>query len=343
MQAINIEKLLEPLSEEAPCGENLEYDSALQTLESTAAVKPVQEFGDTFVPAEAPDWNQVQTLATEILLRTKDVRIAVTYFAHALVCTEGFPGCAKALLLIQGYVEHYWDSVHPQLDADDNFDPLSRINAINALSDSQTIVQSLRRSPLLSAQGIGVFSLRDMDIAAGKITLPKETEAPPTQAIIDGALMDCELSELQKNANAINSALLSIKKIRKCLTDLVGAESASQLNELSTELTQAQSLLDKELSRRGITDELEVGDTSTASARSAVSLGGEINSRVDVIRVLDKICDYYARNEPSSPVPLLLQRVKRLVSMDFMELIKNLASDGIPQVEKIMGVDEKKK
>ncbi|MCF6236921.1 MAG: hypothetical protein L3J70_11220 [Gammaproteobacteria bacterium] len=45
----------------------------------------------------------------------------------------------------------------------------------------------------------------------------------------------------------------------------------------------------------------------------------------------------------SSPVPLLLQRTKRLVSMDFMEIVKDLASDGVQQVEKVMGVDEKKK
>lgn len=53
--------------------------------------------------------------------------------------------------------------------------------------------------------------------------------------------------------------------------------------------------------------------------------------------MLDLICDYYARCEPSSPVPLLLKRAKRLVFMDFIEIIKDLAPDGLSQVELIRG------
>jgi len=351
MPAIDIEKLLEKISEAAPCGEDLEYDPASQALESAATPKPAQEFGDTVVPAEEPDWNKVKTLATEILLRTKDFHIATTYFARAVVHTEGFPGFAQALLLTRAYLEQYWDTVHPQLDPDDDLDPMRRMNAINALSDPQTIVHSLRCSPLVRAQGIGVFSLRDLDIAVGKITLPKEEEAtPPTQALIDGALMESDLGALQKNATAISDSLESIKQIRTLLIDRVGAERAPQLKELATALTHAQSVLAKELTRRGMNEEPQALSAAVASegatqmtAKSAkISVSGEVNSRSDVKQMLDKICDYYSRHEPSSPVPLLLQRAKRLISMDFMELVKDLASDGVPQAEKIMGVKEKK-
>ncbi len=350
MPSIDVEKLLEKISEEAPCGENLEYDPALQTLESVATFKPAQEFGDTVVPAEEPDWNKVQTLATEILLRTKDLRVVASYLTRAVVHTDGFLGCAQALLLIRGYLEQYWDTVHPQLDPDDDLDPISRINAINALSDSQTILRSLRHSPLIHTQGVGVFSLRDMDIAAGKIILSNDEESAPapTQTIIDGALMGSELSELQKNTTAINDSLDSIKQIRKLLIDLVDVESAPQLGALTTELTHAQTVLGKELSRRGIADAVPSKSGAEASSDDIVqagaggSLTGEVNSRTDVNQMLDKICDYYTRHEPSSPVPLLLQRAKRLASMGFMELINDLASDGVPQAKKIMGVDEKK-
>lgn len=353
MSSVDVEKLLEKISAVAPCGENLEYDPALQTLESAATAKPAQEYGGTVVPAEEPDWSKVQSLATEILSRTKDLHIVATYLAHALVHTEGFPGCAQALLLMRGYLEQYWDTVHPQLDPDDNLDPISRINAINALSDPQTIVHSLRRLPFVRAPGVGVFSLRDIDIAAGKITVPKdEVGTLPTQALIDGALKEVELEELQKSAAAINDSLTSLKQIRKLLMDLVGAQSAPELKALSTELTHAQSVLGQELSRRGVTDEVqgasgaEMDDddiVQTAQTGAKVSMVGEINSRADVNQMLDKICDYYMRHEPSNPIPLLLQRAKRLVSMDFMELVRDLASDGVPQVEKIMGVDTKKK
>ena len=55
------------------------------------------------------------------------------------------------------------------------------------------------------------------------------------------------------------------------------------------------------------------------------------------MRVLDKACDYFERHEPSSPVPLLLRRAKRLVSKDFMEILRDLAPDGVSQAENIGG------
>ena len=66
----------------------------------------------------------------------------------------------------------------------------------------------------------------------------------------------------------------------------------------------------------------------------------EINSREDVIRVLDKICQYYQRFEPSSPIPMLLQRSKRLVSADFMDIVRDLAPDALAQVENLRGKTE---
>jgi len=67
----------------------------------------------------------------------------------------------------------------------------------------------------------------------------------------------------------------------------------------------------------------------------------EVQSRDDVLAMLDKICSYYERNEPSSPVPLLMQRARRLVTMNFVDLIRDLADKGMPQIEAIAGKESK--
>ena len=67
---------------------------------------------------------------------------------------------------------------------------------------------------------------------------------------------------------------------------------------------------------------------------------GEIRSREDVVRALDKICSYYERHEPSSPLPLLLQRCKRLATMSFIEIVREMVPDGLSQVEVIAGKRE---
>jgi type VI secretion system protein ImpA len=55
------------------------------------------------------------------------------------------------------------------------------------------------------------------------------------------------------------------------------------------------------------------------------------------MRKLDELCEYYARSEPSSPVPLLLRRAQRLVGKDFVDLLKDLAPGGISEFQVISG------
>ena len=56
-----------------------------------------------------------------------------------------------------------------------------------------------------------------------------------------------------------------------------------------------------------------------------------------MIKALDLICDYYRENEPSSPVPLILQRAQRLVNKDFMTIMTDLTPDALKQLQIITG------
>ena len=75
----------------------------------------------------------------------------------------------------------------------------------------------------------------------------------------------------------------------------------------------------------------------SAPPEASVALSGEISSRSDVIRVLDKICEYYERFEPASPVPIFMQRAKRLVTMNFVDMIKDLAPEAMAKIEVFTG------
>jgi type VI secretion system protein ImpA len=47
---------------------------------------------------------------------------------------------------------------------------------------------------------------------------------------------------------------------------------------------------------------------------------------------------YYARSEPSSPLPILLGRARRLVSADFLTIVRDMAPDGMDDVRRIGGL-----
>jgi type VI secretion system protein ImpA len=59
------------------------------------------------------------------------------------------------------------------------------------------------------------------------------------------------------------------------------------------------------------------------------------------VSALEALCEYYARAEPSSPVPMLLQRAKRLVDKGFMDIMRDLAPGGVAEAEVIGGVEKK--
>ena len=55
------------------------------------------------------------------------------------------------------------------------------------------------------------------------------------------------------------------------------------------------------------------------------------------MRLLDLVIEFYARNEPSSPLPLLIARARRLAELGFMDILRDMAPDGLSQAERIAG------
>jgi type VI secretion system protein ImpA len=67
-----------------------------------------------------------------------------------------------------------------------------------------------------------------------------------------------------------------------------------------------------------------------------------INSRADVEQSLEAIIAFYERTEPSSPIPHLAKRMHRMVSMDFVELMEEIAPSGMKEFRSVAGVADAK-
>jgi type VI secretion system protein ImpA len=81
-----------------------------------------------------------------------------------------------------------------------------------------------------------------------------------------------------------------------------------------------------------IATRVEVAGAVGADGQPVAAAGftaGVINSRGDAIRALDAVADYFRRNEPSSPIPLFVDRAKRLVAKDFLEVLADIAPDAV--------------
>lgn len=75
----------------------------------------------------------------------------------------------------------------------------------------------------------------------------------------------------------------------------------------------------------------------------SVGLPDRIASRDDVVKCLDLVVAFYDRTEPSSPIPHLARRVRRMVHMDFVELMEDLAPSGLKEFRQLAGVPDPKK
>jgi type VI secretion system protein ImpA len=327
-----------PITAEEPSGPNLEYDPDFLALDRAQQGKPEQVIGDSVNPAEEPDWRDVAERAEQLLDRTRDLRVAVS-LTSAVLKMSGIEGLAAGLAIIRGLLEGQWLTVHPQLDTDDHDDPTLRINSLVGLAALNGTLMQLRETPIVESKSLGRFNLRDIRIAAGKQPAPAHLAEPPKQVQIDAAFRDADLNALQASASQVGSALEHVGAIDRLLLDKVGSQ-APELKPLVLDLTEIKHVLADKLASRGVGIAPGADTTAGGEGGRAAGAGGEINSREDVVLLLDRLCEYYRRHEPSSPVPMLLRRAKRLVTKDFMDIIRDLTPAGLSEVELLAGTEK---
>jgi type VI secretion system protein ImpA len=215
-----------------------------------------------------------------------------------------------------------------------------RVNALSDLAEGPT-VSALQRTPLVTGP-LGKFSLRDFAIAKGELPPPPD-QTPADMARIEAAFEGANLADLEATLSIIKRTREDLGAIDLLLTEKAGAARATSLGRLTGLLDQAISEVGTRVERRQPVDpEPTAANGEGANGAGGVApagrgMSGQIRSRDDVIKALDLICAYYDRSEPSSPLPLLMRRAKRLVKMNFVDIIKDMAPDAMSQVTLIGG------
>ncbi|WP_439525113.1 type VI secretion system protein TssA [Marivita sp.] len=325
--------------EDAPSGENLEYDPEFIAMELAGQPEEEKQAGSEIVEGSDPDYKDLAAKARVVLERSHDIRAAV-YLADSEIRLNGLPGFAEITKYIRFCLEEHWDSCHPQLDEDDDDDPMMRINAVSGLAGRSTILRGLRTAAALTkSRAFGRVTLRDIQIANGEAEASGDA-TPMSSSEISAAFTETADEELEAYFNAATSAFEDVNAI-----DAVFLEKTPGFGPSLEDLQKLLSAIVKTLSKHVSVDVPEdvanvsevVREAARPSARGGGGAPGEIATRADVTATLDKIIDYYAKHEPSSPLPIILKRARRLVGADFMDIIKDLAPSGIDNIKVISG------
>ena len=320
----DVQSLLEPITADTPCGENLEDTTVMSSFDA------FRLFGQPVPLDPVPDWGEVKSRALEALARSKDLRF-LAHLAAAVLRTDGLVAFTETLTVAAQWLERYWTQTFPQVTED----TVLRQSALNCFADQMAVIDGLRRTALVSSRQHGSVTLRDMDLAGGEVQ-PREGEARPDQAALTAALAampDEELTALHAGAAA---GLAALKSLDGRMREAAGSEAAPDFRNLSTQLQRIERVLASQSAARS--GGSEVAAEPAASQAAAVGAPGAIRSRQDAIRALDAVSEFFRSNEPSSPIPLIVDRAKRLVAKDFLEVLADVAPDALGQARAAGGI-----
>ena len=335
---MDVPLLLTAVSATSPCGEDMEYDAQFLQLERDAKGQPERSMGDSILPAEPPEWRSIQQQSLDLLQRSKDLRIT-HFLLQSALALQGVAGLAEVLTLIDALLRQYWADLHPRLDADDDNDPTVRINALTGLT-CETNIRLLRESILTRSRTFGPVTLRAALNASGLQSFADEQLGNQQ---LNAAFLDSDPEQLQATRDALSAARAACEAIEQQVNDQVGSAQGVDLSALKQPLKQALQLLNQAVPGTDSSSDPEAvsednaPSVDNAAAPAAPRPSGDIATRDDVLRSLDKILAYYTRHEPSSPLPVLLNRAKNLVHADFAAIVRNLIPDGMSQFENLRG------
>lgn len=316
------------------CGENLEYSQEFLALTRSLEYKPEQQFGDTIIEAESPEWNQAERQALALCAKTCDVRV-LEMLVRTWAAQHGLPGYANGLEIVFKAISAFWDGIHPPLVEDDGYeDPLPRINALNALVTVDGVLGILRSAPILSGT-YGQLSLRE----AEQVIDGSKTDFPGGRGRLAEMLSQAKITD-EAEINALYQAHSWLRQIEELVLEKLGHEWRPEFN-------QALQLFDVIMNVVGNPQPAGTEASSAPEESSSAQHAGEsshqasqlskveaikevswkelsISTRADAILALEKVCSYFEVHEPSHPAPFLIRRVQQTIPLNFYDMIKNL-------------------
>ncbi len=328
----DLDRLLQPVSDASPCGEDLTYDADFLALETVAAGKPEQQFGDTVIPAEPPDWRDIESRCEALSKRTKDLRVA-GLLCRAWVNVRGAAGLADGLELTARLLEQHWDGVHPQPEDDDYF---MRMNALGQVDDSVGLLGDLRQSELLRLGSSAIIVRDAMTVLRGQ---PLPEGAPKLSAEQLRLAAADAWRQGQPTLQGLAAARASLQRIIAVCNEQLQGQQRPQFENVKPMLDLLAQLQPRDGQSVGAAPDAAAAapGQAAAAAAAAPAAPGELRSRDDAKAQLLAVAEFLERSEPTNPAPLLIRRAARLMGMSFIDIVRELAPDSVGHVENVTG------
>lgn len=336
-----------PVTDEAPCGPNLEYDNDYAVLLAKLAPQSEVQYGDFVGKPEAPDWSEIERDCRRLLARSKDIVLLVC-LCRCRARLAGASGLAEAMEGLREILHAYPDAVHPQLEVDGQPDPAVRANALANLADPGGLLADMR-DIVVASNAAFHLTLKDLERAFA-VPRPADAIAPET--------VQQQLAEMQARGATEMSALARIADA----AEAIAAWSQQQLAEAAPDLRPLRQLLARiPLGERAPASAPQSALTTTPAPASmptpradAPQQPGDMadtapaawpqppcftpemspaQARAHARQVLRAVRTWVQHQEPSNPVAVVLLQAERMIGMRYGELARALPLELFTQWE----------
>ncbi len=347
---IDFEVLLNPISEERPSGEPMQYTGLYDEIrEARRADDSLVSQGDWKTDLKVADFRKVVSLAIPALsTQTKDIQICV-WLCEALASQHGFVGFRDGLRLLRQVEENFWETCYPEIDEGDME---ARANAIDWL-DKQLSV-SIKKIILTPGQGLNYMAWEESQ----NFNIPESIETLPFEAQEKMKALKKQADDEKRTtgdmwrsaANAGNRAFYEQLNLNidECWAEL---KSLDKTNEEQFDRNQMPSMRELEKSLDGIrtvtgklleekriaepdaaaeeeaSETMEEGEDGEMVVLKKGGAPGAIQNRQDALKRLSDLADYFKKNEPQSPVSYLVQRAVKWGNMPLEAWLQDVIKD----------------
>ncbi len=335
---LELDDLLAPISEAAPCGEDLSFSAEFDTIqEARRADDPSLEQGEWITDLKIADWASVGKSCNELLLaRSKDLRLA-NWLTEARTQSHGFAGLADGYRLVAALCDRYWDELHPTIESGD---PDERIGTIAWLLTHSA--QWLRQLPLASGSQ-GRFGLADFDAARAR------------GGAAGSDLPGIDVMEAARRETPHAFYLELVQQLPDCI-DALGTLQASVDKRLGTDgpsfsplrdqLEGLQTVVMRFARDAGVLIDGEAdagaGSHPVADAPAVTPADGSLASRREALQQLRRVAEFFRRTEPHSPVAYLADKAASWGEMPLHVWLKRVIKDdaALSSVQELLDVDD---
>ena len=227
MGQITLEKLLEPISKEEPCGEILADNPDFYILKDMLDGKEETQWR----PYEPPEWKNILRLSKGLLLKGKDLWVVVIYI-YASTEIYGLEGLKKGLQFLSDISMKFWDDIQPELEpeTEDDF-TLTRLSPLATMSSQhEHLCKMLSEMRLVETQRIGKFNFNDIKILTDETAVRSEALA---NIEIEHIAADLKQEKFEENISLLKECIEICRKINAFITEKIGEQNnVSNLNKL---------------------------------------------------------------------------------------------------------------